>query len=187
MSFLIVGHTHEDIDSAFSTISRSLKRNDAETIPDLLSLLPNVSELNNLFDIRSWIEPYINDIRKHTKPLHYKFQWDGTTVKVWYKGTHDRPWVQLSEGIIKRTPGGRSLNISGKPHLVQANYENVGIGRVKTNLPHWKCLFSDVIESKQLKWWNDLVVNILEKKARNRTVQMQNGCYLSYPSSLKSI
>ena len=39
LSFLIVGHTHEDVDAAFSRISEKLRRLDAETFYDLLGLL----------------------------------------------------------------------------------------------------------------------------------------------------
>ena len=35
LSFLFVGHTHEDVDACFSHISKKLRMNDAETIPDL--------------------------------------------------------------------------------------------------------------------------------------------------------
>ena len=47
-----------------------LKYNDAETLPKLKEMLPNVKDVTTIYDIRSWITPFINDIRKHTVPLH---------------------------------------------------------------------------------------------------------------------
>ncbi|XP_063438737.1 uncharacterized protein LOC134719703 [Mytilus trossulus] len=82
LSFLPVGHTHEDVDAAFSRIAETLRRNDAETMPRLKEMLPNVKDIEAIYDIRSWITSSLNDIRKHTKPLHYKFIRDLATNNV---------------------------------------------------------------------------------------------------------
>lgn len=76
LSFLHVGHTHEDIDASFSQLSMKLRNSDAETMPKLLSLLNNAKQLRGLLDIKSWIEPCLNNIKKHSKPLHFKFRRD---------------------------------------------------------------------------------------------------------------
>jgi len=39
LSFLIVGHTHEDIDQRFNIISNMLKRKDIDSMDELLSLV----------------------------------------------------------------------------------------------------------------------------------------------------
>lgn len=67
----MVGHTHEDIDACFSKVSDILRRNDAETLDDLVNFLPKVTNIKYVFDVRSWIEDNIRDVRKHTPPLHY--------------------------------------------------------------------------------------------------------------------
>ena len=45
VSFLFVGHTHEDIDAAFHGVAEKFRRNDVETMSDLLSLLPETREI----------------------------------------------------------------------------------------------------------------------------------------------
>ena len=95
LSFLYVGHTHEDIDAAFHRIADSLRTTDAETLTELLGILPNVQEIHTLvmYDFRSWLEPCINLIQHHTKPLHYRFKKNHSgNLLVHYKGNHDRPW-----------------------------------------------------------------------------------------------
>lgn len=82
LSFLPVGHTHEDVDAAFSKIAETLRRKDAETMPRLKTMLPNVNEVEVLYDIRQWLTPNLNDIRKHTGPLHYKFSRDLASQEV---------------------------------------------------------------------------------------------------------
>ena len=41
LSFLLVGHTHEDIDQRFSVISGTLKRQDIDSMQELLELIKN--------------------------------------------------------------------------------------------------------------------------------------------------
>ena len=73
MSFLMVGHTHEDIDQRFSCISRTLKH-DARSLPELHAVIiismANMSveatKLGGVFDIKSWLKPYLNHISQHT-------------------------------------------------------------------------------------------------------------------------
>lgn len=49
MSFLLVGHTHEDVDQCFSKISQKLKEKDALTIPNLEALILTHRLHNRMF------------------------------------------------------------------------------------------------------------------------------------------
>jgi hypothetical protein len=56
LSFLIVGHTHEDIDQRFSTISSALKRQDIHSLKELLNIIklkPPRTEPWNIYEIGS--------------------------------------------------------------------------------------------------------------------------------------
>lgn len=70
LSFLYVGHTHEDIDEMFSTIRNKLAYNEALTLVQLIRLLPGANEVKELYDIKSWLSEYIVDIKEeaHTTP-----------------------------------------------------------------------------------------------------------------------
>lgn len=79
MSFLLVGHTHEDVDQCFSKISQKLKEKDALTIPHLEALInnsqtpqPHVSKVNTVWNISGWLEPYINQVHNITFPKMYR-------------------------------------------------------------------------------------------------------------------
>ena len=74
LSFLYVGHTHEDIDAQFSHLAGILKTNDAVTLPRLLALFPNAVQLRGLYNFKEWVEPYLNEIQHHSKPLHFLFR-----------------------------------------------------------------------------------------------------------------
>lgn len=47
MSFLMVGHTHEDIDQVFSRISAHLKKNSVYTVEGMKSLIPQKQAVND--------------------------------------------------------------------------------------------------------------------------------------------
>ena len=62
LSFLIVGHTHEDIDQVFSGVSAHLKKNSAYTLGDLEQAVYNnnrdvvpVTQLKRMLDYNSWL------------------------------------------------------------------------------------------------------------------------------------
>lgn len=153
LSFLPVGHTHEDVDAAFSRIAETLRRNDAETMPRLKEMLPNVKDIEAIYDIRSWITSSLNDIRKHTKPLHYKFIRDLAThnVKMQYKAFQDSEW-KTEHGIIQLISGKPNLP-KGIPKVINPQFEKIDINKIKSRIPQWQCLFTDQIEHTEQKWW----------------------------------
>jgi thioester reductase-like protein len=79
ISFLMVGHTHEDVDQVFSKFSGYLLKHTALTIDKLLSgfskcysLAPHGVELKDMFDISNWLLPNLNSISMHSKPHVFK-------------------------------------------------------------------------------------------------------------------
>ena len=79
MSFLIVGHTHEDVDQTFSKISHQLKATDTITLPELHEAIrtsqkpmPHTENINVVWNISSWLEDYINQVHNITYPHLYR-------------------------------------------------------------------------------------------------------------------
>jgi hypothetical protein len=152
LSFLMVGHTHEDIDACFSKVADKLRRNDAETL-DLIELLPNVNVINFIYDFRTWIYNNICDLRKHTRPLHFKFRCNESTVETFYKGKYDSSWKKLEGGVMVRNNQQKIVSIRGSPKLSPINFDGIGLTRISSQLKHWRCLFSDQIDHTQFHWW----------------------------------
>ena len=159
LSFLYVGHTHEDVDAAFSKIADTLRRSDAETIPELQKLLPNVEEVIWQYDIREWLLSNINDIRKHTKPLHYKFVRDPNNDKVQfsYRENQNNPWKNVESGILKRNKKNMVQLPTNVPKLVEPTFDKIKIENLEKKISFWQCLFSDQLENTQLTWWKDFI------------------------------
>jgi hypothetical protein len=69
LCFLIVGHTHEDIDQRFSIISNTLKRTNIDSLKELLQLVEkgtsykeafvSTRHLENVRDWKSFITPHL--------------------------------------------------------------------------------------------------------------------------------
>ncbi|XP_053405149.1 uncharacterized protein LOC128558899 [Mercenaria mercenaria] len=62
LSFLYVGHTHEDVDAAFSHVAERLRKTDVEILQDLFDLLPSSEAIDIMFDIKSWLSPEIKEL-----------------------------------------------------------------------------------------------------------------------------
>ncbi|KAL9953863.1 hypothetical protein ACROYT_G041336 [Oculina patagonica] len=114
LSFLMVGHTHEDVDQFFSRISRRLHKKDSMTLPALVRNIhkahtpaPDVHVLKYVFDIKAWLEPYLNSVKRHVYPHAYKFfKRDGRVTMRYKKWANDKTWL----------PDGPSLHmLNGKP------------------------------------------------------------------------
>ncbi|KAL4222385.1 hypothetical protein ACF0H5_018424 [Mactra antiquata] len=118
LSFLIVGHTHEDIDSAFSTISRKLRAIDAETVSDLISIIENFEMLKCVFDVKSWMSPNLNELSGISKPLHFKITGASVLVESFYKGQSNDVWIKLDKNILIEVP-------RGKPEFILPDFTKI--------------------------------------------------------------
>jgi hypothetical protein len=96
---LIVGHTHEDIDQRFSIISNTLKRQDVDSLRQLLQLINERASftksfvstrlLENVWDWKSFITPYLmtrdDSFVGISKPHHMRFSMANGVARALYK------------------------------------------------------------------------------------------------------
>ena len=83
MCFLPVGHTHEDIDQAFSRIAVYLNRHDALTYDEFLGAIrasflkegrpPNIISIGHAFDFKAWLNGRLPNLSSWTDNLCYRF------------------------------------------------------------------------------------------------------------------
>ncbi|XP_062576087.1 uncharacterized protein LOC134237971 [Saccostrea cucullata] len=145
LSFLHVGHTHEDIDAAFSQLSTKLRKSDAETMPKLLALLNGAKQLRGLFDLKTWLEPCLNQIKKHSKPLHFKFSRDTSKkVVMHYRPNSSRPWSPTEETMLHTVPPGKP-----KP-LVPPSFHKIDIEAIRRNVEKQQYHMSG---GSEYMWW----------------------------------
>ena len=182
LSFLYVGHTHEDIDAAFSRIAERLRKSEAETLPELLNIVPHAEEITGgMFNITGWMAPFIVDIRKHTKPLHYKFIKVGNKTSILYKGNQDSKWKELPNSLFNKTGSGVTTLPTGAPKLLTPNFEKINFDRMETASRQWACLFKDQKNNSGLKWWETWLKHLKRVSSSNtalKAYQQRNSKWL---------
>lgn len=117
ISFLMVGHTHEDVDQVFSRIAVKLKRRNASTLPDLQNVIkeaynpmPECQELKMLFDISGWIGEHVLPMKNHVYPHAFRFfMGEDKKAQMQYKNwATDATWLPRGEPftILRSIPKG---------------------------------------------------------------------------------
>ena len=96
LGFLMVGHTHEDIDAMFSRFSEKLRVGQTFTLPHLMDTLRTSSTsspapflLTEVLDFKAYCDGYICDGQEaligHSKPLLFRFFMEGDTPVMQFK------------------------------------------------------------------------------------------------------
>ena len=108
ISFLIVGHTHEDIDQQFSIISGVLKRQDIDSVKEMLALIErgasyteaftSTSLMKHIWDWKKYITPHLHfgsDVWKGIRqPHHFRFFVQNGETRIQFKMfSRDLLWV----------------------------------------------------------------------------------------------
>ena len=160
LSFLLVGHTHEDVDARFSKIAEKLRKNEAETLPQLAALLPSVTELNHMLDIKAWLMPYLWDMEKHTEQHHYKFTRVDGSPRTFYKNLQDHEWRIVEDSVITATP-------KGKPPTIRPDCSSINLDKLERQIKSMKYLFRN--EKDTVKWWTDFIKMLRTNSPERRT------------------
>eukprot|EP00058_Branchiostoma_floridae_P002295 XP_002587783.1 hypothetical protein BRAFLDRAFT_92228 [Branchiostoma floridae] len=79
VGYLLVGHTHEDVDQFFSRVAEKLRKRDATTVEELVDVIeksfPNVEgeELDAVLDVKDYMGDVCNHLEQHSCPHQYRF------------------------------------------------------------------------------------------------------------------
>jgi hypothetical protein len=93
VSFMLMDHTHDDIDASFGRWSMKLRENDYLTIPLLMKSYMDLDEdpvsprlIEEVPDFKEFVKPYISDdtLIGHTKGRQFQF----------YRGKNSNPLMQ---------------------------------------------------------------------------------------------
>ncbi len=135
VNFMLVGHTHDDIDALFGRWSMSLKRESFPTIPLLMKSFMDVESvptiphlIEEVPDFKGFIKASIADgeeaLEGHTKAQQFKFFVDsnGCPMMKYRILCNDEEWLPKEGGGIKlwkEDSQGRSLWPRGEPVALQ--------------------------------------------------------------------
>lgn len=135
MSFLMVGHTHEDIDQFFSRVSTRLKKTNVPTLDALLDTIPKsfnkgvttAERLQPIYSSKEWLGPCLEDISQHSRPHVFRITkgLDGRAListKMWSSSPE---WISPcgSPHLLTHHP-------DGIPAIITPNFEKVDLPRL---------------------------------------------------------
>ncbi|XP_035662490.1 uncharacterized protein LOC118406535 [Branchiostoma floridae] len=160
LSFLFVGHTHEDIDQMFSRVADKLRHQEAHTPEQLINMMPECSRLRGLYNIRDWLKPSIPTIQGQSQPGQFRFRLskeDPDVVDMFYRKGQGQPWNKLKNGMFKRSESGKPDRPKGVPKIIPVSFENRNINAQKLldeQLPKWLPYLDS--DQEQFVWKNYL-------------------------------
>ena len=108
LSFLPVGHTHEDIDQIFSRFAEALRHRDCNTWADLEAIIasswtssngagPKVTVNPEVPDFKGWMDEHTLKVHGHTGPMCFRFTMSEDDNVL--MGVRGRTSVQLVDGV----------------------------------------------------------------------------------------
>ena len=182
-SFLMVGHTQEDVDQMFSRFSTYLRRTDMDDLTSAFEKsytpMPTAILLENVHEFCSWLHPQLDDMCFHSEPHVFKFISDkfGKAVMVIKKWSTDIQCVPctgsvnghfLTDTYLK---GHHFLYNQWTPLLVQPKYSRDNdLDLLHDGLKH----AVNFLTPEALHWWEcwfkDLKYN--EGKKHNNSVPL---------------
>ena len=163
-NFLPVGHTHEDYDQIFVPLANAKWSHAFHTPEEFIEfatrayrryeLKPQIIKLSKNVDWKTWLDPFIDEIKGHTKPLSFKIaaqptKNDPDAARIWYKARPlDLLWTagEQSNGIDL------FLDIPvGLPNLVEP--ELLDLNDQLKHIRKYEYWFTET----QNKWWHDFI------------------------------
>ncbi|XP_065060494.1 uncharacterized protein LOC135687774 isoform X1 [Rhopilema esculentum] len=163
LSFLMVDHTHKDIDELFSHIASKLQKNNVVTLANLTSHIQGAYDLPHrvevfkyMYVVKDWLSP----IQLHSRPHAFKFELcTNGKAGMWYcHWSSQGDWKGDDEGnpfyLLKGLPSGKPL-LSRGLSLQQSSKEVISSG-VRS------C--SERFTLQEREWWNGFV----EEEERKR-------------------
>jgi hypothetical protein len=140
VNFLLVGHTHEDIDAMFGRWSRRLRENDYPTLPTLMKLFMDVETepviphlIEDVPNFKAFVDGYLcsgNDaLLGHTNAQQFKFYkdddgWPVMQYKLWCT---DSDWLLKENGGIQLW----QVTADGRPKLLSGSLVLFGPQRMR--------------------------------------------------------
>nr|XP_006821263.1 PREDICTED: uncharacterized protein LOC102800784 [Saccoglossus kowalevskii] len=144
VSFLPVGHTHENVDQMFSKISARLQHNNTYTLNDLEDIVtasytppikPRSLSKQPLFNIKEWLLPHMSGrMQGHSKPHNFRFHKVQGKAYMQYRLWCTDPWEPTTIDVNgEQVPGLKCLKtwrsfINHGESYHSASYMDIAVG-----------------------------------------------------------
>ncbi|XP_063419269.1 uncharacterized protein LOC134702108 isoform X2 [Mytilus trossulus] len=167
LSFLLKGHTHEDIDQRFSVISHRLRRVNAMTLPQLQKEIessfhdkPHQEVLACVRDVKSWLDNSLCEMSFHSFQHQFWLYCDRPNhVTLKYRKFSTDSWLpeagQNQIELFDLDMTGYNTIPQGIPKICKQHYDDSRIEMVRHNVMKMK----NFLNFQEYTWWMEFLNN----------------------------
>ncbi|KAL3696502.1 hypothetical protein R1sor_010578 [Riccia sorocarpa] len=122
VNFLMVGHTHEDIDALFSKVSARTINKDVLTLPTLMAEIweseamhPVPLLLEEVADYKSYVGGFLDKLEGHSQPIGFRFSMANNIPIYKLQSKVDGPWLPEDGHSLWKKRNGQFIFPDGEP------------------------------------------------------------------------
>ncbi|KAL3691620.1 hypothetical protein R1sor_005271 [Riccia sorocarpa] len=137
VNFLMVGHTHEDVDALFSKVSAQTMHKDVLSLPALMAEIwdseimhPVPILLEEVADYKSYVHGFLKPLEGHSKPLGFKFSMVNNVPVYRYQRRVDGPWIPEAGISLWKKVDGRYTVPDGEPLALKLPSSHPRLGEI---------------------------------------------------------
>ncbi|KAL3698009.1 hypothetical protein R1sor_012085 [Riccia sorocarpa] len=137
LNFLMVGHTHEDVDALFSKVSAQTMHKDVLSLPALMVEIwdseimhPVPILLEEVADYKSYVHGFLKPLEGHSKPLGFRFSMVNNVPVYRYQRRVDRPWISEAGISLWKKVDGRYTVPDGEPMALKLPSSHPRLGEI---------------------------------------------------------
>ncbi|KAL3693374.1 hypothetical protein R1sor_007025 [Riccia sorocarpa] len=126
VNFLMVGHTHEDVDALFSKVSAQTINKDVLTLPALMAEIwdsetihPVPLLLEEVADYKSYVDNFLGPLVGHSQPLGFRFSMANNVPIYRCLFTVDGPWWFEEGHTLSKKEDGQFRFPMGEPRALK--------------------------------------------------------------------
>ncbi|KAL3676878.1 hypothetical protein R1sor_026826 [Riccia sorocarpa] len=124
--FLMVGHTHEDVDALFSKVSAQTINKDVLTLPALMAEIwdsetmhPVPLLLEEVADYKSYVDSFLGPLVGHSQPLGFRFSMANNVPIYRCQFKVDGPWIPDTGSTLWKKVDGQFRFPMGEPRALK--------------------------------------------------------------------
>ncbi|WAQ94150.1 hypothetical protein MAR_006621, partial [Mya arenaria] len=187
LSFLMVGHTHEDIDQLFSRFSTNVRDKMIMTLDSLMQCFercyrPTPTAIRTT-SVWNWSETMdINSIRNHSRPHLFKFVKDDNGTAIYFKKwSTDQEWTKCEGYLLKCDTVKKCSRMPLIPPCCEKVDEKVTTDTFsickfyddEVSGQWWADFFQDLKEQEDREYNADDIISSLKAKALHEQINQQ--------------
>ncbi|KAL3694056.1 hypothetical protein R1sor_007707 [Riccia sorocarpa] len=137
VNFLMVGHTHEDIDALFSKVSARTINKDVLTLPTLMAEIweseamhPVPLLLEEVADYKSYVGGFLDKLEGHSQPIGFRFSMANNVPIYKFQSKVDGPWLPEGGHSLWKKQNGQFIFPDGEPSALPLPSTHPRLGEV---------------------------------------------------------